>query len=56
VCPGIGGTIAPFASSLIVENFGISVAFMVCSALYGVVLFMVVTLGAYDTHRRSLSG
>jgi len=56
VCPGVGGTIAPFASSLIVENFGISAAFMVCSFLYGAVLALVVMLSAYNARRESLSG
>ncbi len=55
VCPGIGGTIAPFASSLIVENFGTAAAFTVCSFLYGAVFAMVVTLGAYEVRRGSLS-
>ena len=51
VCPGIGGTIAPFASSRIVERFGIPAAFIVCACLYGVVLAMVVMLGADATRR-----
>ena len=53
VCPGIGGTIAPFASSLVVESFGISAAFMLCSLLYGAVLAMVLILGAHDSHRKA---
>jgi TsgA-like MFS transporter len=56
VCPGIGGTIAPFASSKVVETFSISTAFLGCSFLYGAVLVAVVTLGAYDANRNPLSG
>ncbi len=55
ICPGIGGTIAPVASSLIVENTDIATAFLVCSAIYGAVLAMVLTLGAYEVRRGSLS-
>ena len=51
VCPGVGGTIAPFTSSKIVENFSISAAFFGCSILYGVVLVAVVVLGAYHANR-----
>jgi len=51
VCPGVGGTIAPYMSSKIVENLGISWAFYWSSILYGVVLVAVVVLGAYDANR-----
>jgi TsgA-like MFS transporter len=56
ICPGIGGTIAPFASSKVVENFSISTAFVGCSILYGVVLVTVMTLSAYDTRQGPHSG
>jgi TsgA-like MFS transporter len=56
ICPGIGGTIAPYASSKVVESFGISTAFLGCSFLYGAVLVTVVTLSAYYSHRSPLSG
>jgi TsgA-like MFS transporter len=56
VCPGVGGTIAPFASSKIVENFSISAAFVGCSILYGVVLAAVVMLGASDANRGPVAG
>lgn len=51
VCPGVGGTIAPYVSSKIVENLGISWAFYCSSILYGIVLVTVVVLGAYDGNR-----
>ena len=56
VCPGVGGTIAPFASSKIVENFSISAAFFGSSFLYGVVLVAVVVLGVYDANRSPAAG
>jgi TsgA-like MFS transporter len=51
VCPGVGGTIAPFVSSKIVENLGISWAFFCSSILYGVVLVAVMVLGAHNSKR-----
>jgi MFS family permease len=56
VCPGVGGTIAPFLSSKIVENLGISWAFFCSSVLYGIVLVAVVMLGAVDSNRHSMTG
>jgi len=56
VCPGIGGAIAPFASSKIVENLGISAAFIGSSILYGGVLIAVVMLGIYDANRTPAEG
>jgi TsgA-like MFS transporter len=56
VCPGVGGTIAPFASSKIVESFSISAAFIGSSILYCVVLVAVVVLGASDANRASVDG
>jgi MFS family permease len=56
VCPGFGGTVAPFASSKIVEYSSISAAFYVCSMLYFVVLIAVVALGVYDANRGAVAG
>jgi fucose permease len=44
VCGGVGGTIAPFASSKIVEWFDISAVYYVCACLYLVILILMTAL------------
>ena len=49
LCGGVGGTIAPYASSKIVEWFSISAVFICCALLYGIVLLMM--FGLHIHHR-----
>jgi len=44
LCGGIGGTIAPYVSSLIVDRAGITTVFIGCAILYGIILLMMLTL------------
>jgi MFS transporter, TsgA protein len=44
ICGGIGGTLAPYVSSLIVDRFGIPAVFISCAFLYGVILLMMLAM------------
>jgi len=44
LCGGIGGTIAPYMSSLIVDKIGITAVFIGCAILYAIILSMILAL------------
>ncbi|SEL05772.1 MFS transporter, TsgA protein [Colwellia chukchiensis] len=44
LCGGIGGTLAPYMSSLLVEKNSITAVFIGCAILYGIILFMILAL------------
>lgn len=48
ICPGVGGTVAPYLSSKIVAGSSIASVFVVCSILYGSILIAILMLSGLN--------
>jgi len=51
ICAGVSGTLTPYVSSKVVENFSISTTFLGCSAAYGAILILMLALNSYSRRR-----
>jgi TsgA-like MFS transporter len=51
ICAGVSGTLTPYVSSKVVEDFSISTTFLGCSAAYGAILILMLALNSYSRRR-----